>query len=181
MQARRPIIDTVDYEPQAAMAVLSNLDPFDRIEAQAVRGAAVTHLTLFADWHAMQSHHLLSLVILANRRGRSPFALLAVANTGQAGVAQAAFLARSHDRWRREIAACAIVIRNVLPGWMQDTGVHRIEARCWTGHPTAATFLAACGFRLDCHMPGFGASGDAVFAQWSCHNRPPPSNDHERI
>lgn len=159
------------YEDLAAVAVLRALDWHDQTEAELIRGAATTGLALFADWRAMLAAHVISQV--AHWQGL-PFAVFALANTGQAGVAQAALLARDHARHRRALAALGAMIRRHLPTEAEARGIHRIEARCWADHPTAARFLAAIGFAHECDMPGFGLTGRVTFRQfaWTC---PTPS------
>jgi hypothetical protein len=164
------------YDDHAAMAVFRDLDAHDLMEAHLVRGGAMSHLGLFADWRSMRPAWIESHVLTT---GTVPFAVLAIANTGQAGVAQAAFLARSHARYRRAIAQAAVIMRHELPILMQERGIHRIEARCWIDHPTAARFLAAVGFELECFMTGFGADGRAGFIQFAATHVPPspPTGD----
>jgi hypothetical protein len=164
------------YDDHGAMVVFSDLDAYDLMEAHLVRGSAMSHLGLFGDWRSMRPAWIESHVLTT--RGR-PFAVLAIANTGQAGVAQAAFLARNHAKFRRAIAEAAVIMRSDLPILMEDRGIHRIEARCWTGHPTAARFLAAIGFDLECFMTGFGPDGRAGFIQFAATLVPPspPTGD----
>jgi len=152
------------YDDHGAMAVFRDLDPHDLAEAQIVRGEDATHLALFADWRAMRPAWIASHVLTA--RGQ-PFAVLAVSHTGQAGVAQAAFLSRDHRRFRTAIARAAVMIRAGMPGWAVEHGIRRIEARCWGGHPTAPDFLYAIGFTPECAMSGFGPDGRAEFAQYA--------------
>ena len=90
-----------DYEDLAAMAVMRDIDPFDRLEAEAVRGEVVSHLSLFGDWRAARGWHAVSLIVRA-QPSDDPIALLALANTGQHGVASAALVARNHRRYRRQ-------------------------------------------------------------------------------
>lgn len=155
------------YEDQAAHAVLSRLDLNDQIEAELMRGAACTGLALFADWRAVQAARIISHV--AHAHGQ-PFAVFALAHTGQAGVAQAALLARDHARWRAPLARLAVMIRHGMPEFSARHGIHRIEARSWAGHPTAAQLLAGLGFRHECDMPGFGLTGQVVFSQFAWIN-----------
>lgn len=161
------MIGVQPYDAHGAMAVLSSLDPFDWIEAQMVRGELVTHLGLFADWHMMRGAWVASHVLTTRKAGGSPFAVLAISNTGQAGVAQAAFLARDHTRYRLPIARTAILMRAAIGSFCAERGIHRIEARCWADHPTAARFLASIGFVREAIMPGFGPAGEAVFLQFA--------------
>jgi len=150
------------------MAVLSQLDPFDLLEAQFVRGAPVTHLALFADWRAMRCAWIASYILTTGRDGRRPFAVLAVGHTGQAGVAQAAFLARDHVRHRLAIGRAAVLIRDGLPPFMDAHGIARIEARCWADHPTAPGFLTRVGFKFEARLPGFGgALASTTFLQFA--------------
>ena len=39
-----------------------------------------------------------------------------------------------------------------------EWGVTRIECRSWSGHPTAARLLTACGFRLEADLAGMPGS-----------------------
>lgn len=149
----------------AAMAVFRHLDPSDQLEAELVRGAPAQALGLFADWRAAAAGGVLNLVL--ETAGATPFAVLALGHTGQAGVAQAALLARDHGRFRRPLAEAAVLIRARMPGWCAERGIHRIEARCWAGHPTAAGLLTGIGFAHEADMPGFGADGAVVFRQFA--------------
>lgn len=161
------------FDDLAAHAVLSRLDMADQTEAELMRGATCTGLALFADWRAVQAAHIVSQV--AHAHGQ-PFAVFALANTGQAGVAQAALLARDHHRWRGPLARLAVLIRLNMPGYAARNGIHRIEARSWVGHPTADRLLSSIGFQQECAMPGFGATGQAWFRQyaWLCPSIYPP-------
>ncbi|WP_333828279.1 hypothetical protein [Pararhodobacter sp.] len=152
------------YDPMAALAVFRSLDPCDLMEAQAIRGMGAGYAQLFAEWHAAQAGAVLSLVL---RWHGQPFALLVLGNTGQAGVAQAAMLARDHTQWRAGIVAAARRIRQNMPEFCAKAGVHRIEARAWAGHPRAGHFLRLCGFHVEAIMPGFGASGGETFQQYA--------------
>jgi hypothetical protein len=162
------------FEDYAALAVFNALDPHDHMEAEAVRGASATALALFADWRMVQGHGPLSLVAHTDTR---PFAVITLGNTGQAGVADAAMLACNHQRFARPLARLAVMIRNGLPGYARDTGIRRIEARSWAGHPTASRLLQAMGFCHNCDMPGFGGSGHEVFRQfaWTAPLAPHPA------
>lgn len=159
------MIEVRPYDDLAAMSVLSRLDPWDLMEAEAVRGAAVTHLALFADWRALQPFRLASWVILTG--AAEPFALLSLTHTGQAGVAQAAFLARDHRRFRRELVEVARRIRTDMPAWAAEMGVARIEARAWARHPRASAFLTLTGFAHEADLPGFGPAGAETFRQFA--------------
>lgn len=158
------------YDEHAAMAVLSNLDPHDLIEAQLVRGQKSTHLAIFSDWHAVQPQAVFSVVLRDESMASQPFAVLVMTNTGQAGVAQAALLARNHARHRRALIATCRRIRAEMPVFCRDWGIHRVEARAHAGHPRASRFLRACGFTHEADMPGFGADGRATFRQFAWTN-----------
>lgn len=157
------------YSDHAAMAVLSCLDPNDLIEARLVRGPAMTHLSLFSEWHAIQSQAVLSVVVY-EARASQPFAVLVLTHTGQSGVAQAALLARNHQRHRRALAAVCRKIRDDMPDFCNQLGIHRIEARAHAGHPRASQFLSACGFTHEADIPGFGPDGRATFRQFAWTN-----------
>lgn len=154
------------YDDQAAFAVIERLDVSDRIEAEVVRGAPSTHLALWADWRMMQAARVESWVV-TTAAGGVPFAVLAIANSGQAGVAEAALLARDHRAFRRPLAALAALLRREMPHWCNARGIHRVEARAWADHPTASLLLARIGFHHETDMPGFGPEGRHVYRQWA--------------
>jgi len=156
------------YSDDAARAVLTRLDASDHHEAALVRGQWPDGFQLWADWRAVQGARLDSRVFFTgDHPGATPFAVGCLTHTGQAGVAQAAFLARDHARYRREIAGAGAMIRRALPGFARDTGLRRIEARCWRGHPTAPDFLMMLGFDLEAEMRGFGGGGEVEFLQYA--------------
>lgn len=153
------------WEDLAAVAVFRQLDAADHLEAELVRGAPAQGLGLWADWRAVAGHRLLDLVL--HTGAGTPFAVLGLSHTGQAGVASAALLARNHARFARPLAQAVVLIRARMPAWCADTGVRRIEARSWTGHPTAGRLLSAIGFAAEADMPGFGGDGSVKFTQWA--------------
>ena len=158
------MIELRAFDDLAAIVVFRHLDPSDRMEAEVMRGAPVSHLGLFADWRAMQPAAVLSLV--ASAAGQ-PFALLMLVNTGQSGVASAALLARDHARYRLPLGRFASAIRRGMAGYCAERGIHRIEARAWADHPTASRLLVALGFQHEADMPGFGPAGRASFRQFA--------------
>lgn len=159
------MIQVRPFQALAAMAVFRQLDWSDHMEAELVRGVPALSLELFGDWYAVRGNCLINYVI--ETASGVPFALLALAHTGQAGVAQAALLARDHGRFRRPLAQLGAAIREQMPVWCQQHGVRRIEARAWTDHPTACKFLSQIGFRAECDMPGFGGAGTVTFRQFA--------------
>jgi hypothetical protein len=162
------MIDARPYDDHAALAVLANLDPMDHAEACAVRGAYANGYQLWADWRAVQGFRLESRVFHTGPgMGARPFAVVCLTHTGQAGVAQAAFLACDHHRFRRHIAQACVQIARALPQLARDTGLRRIEARSWAEHPTAPRFLRACGFASEVRMSGFGGDGSQSFVQYA--------------
>lgn len=164
----RPQITQELYTDEAAFEVFRVLDARDRSEAQVARGRPLSLLALFADWRAAQADAMLSLVFRDGATGRGhPFAVLGLIPAGQAGVAQAGFLAANHAIYRRQIAEAAARIRDGLTPFAARAGLHRIEARSWAGHPSAARFLASVGFHHECDMPGFGSDGTATFRQFA--------------
>ncbi|MBY5988206.1 hypothetical protein [Roseovarius atlanticus] len=164
------MIDLSGFTNLAGMAVLGHLDVNDLIEAQLVRGHQADHLDLFTDWKVMQAGAVVSLILSDPKTGGRPFAVLALGNTGQAGVAQAALLSKCHVRNRRSLARAALQIRARLPIFCEEVGIFRIEARCWSDHPTAPTFLHHCGFHPEVDMPGFGPKGRDRFTQFAWTN-----------
>lgn len=165
------------FEDLAAMAVFRQLDMHDQIEAELVRGVAYTSLGLFAEWRMAQAQGPLSLIAHTGAAER-PFAVFCLGHTGQHGIAQGALLAAWHDRNRMPLARLALAIRDKMPAFAAETGIHRIEARCWGGHPTASRLLAAMGFRHEADMPGFGPGGAHTFRQYAW-TAPPAHSDPE--
>ncbi|MBR9765471.1 MAG: hypothetical protein GYB53_18605 [Rhodobacteraceae bacterium] len=168
------MIDLRPFREDDAMQVFRHLEPMDHIEAELVRGASASHLRLFADWCAVQGAQVVSLV-LCTRPGPAgvPFAVLGLGHTGQAGIAQAALVARDHQRFRHSLGQAAVLIRRRMPAFCAEAGIRRIEARCWEGHPSAARFLTLCGFHRECLMPGFGGYGHVAFEQFAWIASPP--------
>jgi hypothetical protein len=159
------LIQLRPYDDLSAMVVIERLDAHDRLEAEIVRGAATTHLQLFADWRGQEAVRITSLVAVTPTA--QPFAIFALGHTGQAGVAEAALLARDHRQFRRPLAELGIMLRAGIPDFARRYGIRRIEARAWAGHPTAGRLLAALGFRAEADMPGFGATGAEVYRQFA--------------
>lgn len=170
------MIEVRPYDDLSAMAVLQRLDHHDHLEAELTRGAPTSPLALFGDWRAIQAIRVMSFVALtAPFQGGKPFAVFGISNSGQAGVAQAALLARDHAQFRRPLAELALLIRAEMPRECARMGVHRIEARSWAGHPTAGGLLTALGFAHECDMPGFGVSGNVTFRQFAWTAQPAPA------
>lgn len=158
------MLRVLPYEDLAAKAVIDRLDPADHLECELVRGMASTPLAIWADWRAIQAFRIASFVAVT---GETPFAIFGLSQTGQAGVAGAALLARDHAAFRLPLARLALRIRTELPGYIADRGVNRIEARSWADHPTAGGLLRGLGFTSECEMRGFGLTGDVTFRQWA--------------
>ncbi|MGS4947419.1 hypothetical protein ACVDG3_18225 [Meridianimarinicoccus sp. RP-17] len=163
------MIDVRPYDAPAALSVFERLDRWDLFEAGAVRGGRTHYLSLFADWHAVHAANPLAWVLHVRQPLRwLPFAVVGIANTGQAGVGGAAFLSCNHDLFARPIAQAAVLIRDRMPVVAQQQGIGRIEARCLAAHPTASRFLTYLGFAHEADMPGFGGRGAAhVFRQFA--------------
>lgn len=167
MRATPPVL-IQPYSDHAAMNVLSRLDVMDHIEAEQMRGRPISHLELFADWRAIEPARVVSLVLsTGSEAAPQPFAVLGLSNTGQAGVAQAALLARDHKKFRGALIGAARHIRAQMPVFCADNGIYRIEARSWAGHPRAAQFLRACGFIHETDMSGFGGAAATMFSQFA--------------
>jgi hypothetical protein len=170
------MIEARAWEDLAGFAVFRDLDAHDLLEAEAVRGQPCTSLSLWADWRAVRGAHLACHVFTAHGE---PFAVGALAHTGQAGVAEGALLARDHARFRGPLARLAVLIRNELPGYCAARGIRRIEARSWARHPTGGRLLAALGFRCEATLPGFGGHGRETFEQFAFLPPPPPPQQQE--
>lgn len=165
------MISVEPYDDMAAMAVWRQLDIHDRLEAEAIRGAPVTHLALFAEWRTVGGRPV--DLVVRDARTSEAIALLGLANTGQCGVASAALVARTHQRYRRQLAALARVIRVEMPAFAKEAGIFRIEARAHARHPRASKFLHLVGFTHEADMPGFGRDGRETFRQfaWTMQER----------
>jgi len=170
--AQLPPVHVKPYSDHAAMSVLSRLDPSDQAEADQVRGERSSHLQIFADWRAVEPARVVSLVLCAGTESAPiPFAVLGLANTGQAGVASAALLARDHIKYKRHLLATCLLIRDRMPPFCTENGIHRIEARTWGPHPRASLFLRGCGFAYETDLHGCGRDGRTVFRQFAWINR----------
>lgn len=165
------------YAPELAAQVFERLDPYDRLEAEAVRGGPQHYLGLFGDWHAVARSHIASVVLTRmTPRGEVPFAVAGMADTGTAGVAEAAFLAASHARHKWAIGRAAVLWRPTFHHLCREGGIARVEARCWSGHPNAPQFLRHMGFRFECDLPGIGRGGAETFQLWAV-TFPPQDQD----
>lgn len=180
--AALPPVHAQTYSDLAAMSVLSRLDPMDHLEAEMTRGRAVSHLAIFADWHAMEPARVVSLVLCTGHAAAPvPFAVLGLSLKGEAGVAQAALLSRDHTKFSRALIAACLLIRQKMPAFCKEHGIRRIEARSWAGHPRAARFLTSSGFRFETSMAGFGPDGTAEFRQFAWTDfdtATPEGNEH---
>lgn len=160
------MIRLAPFDALAAYAVLRDLDGDDLLEVAMMRGQQVQPLDLFTEWNMAQGQAALSMILKSH--AGTPFAVLVVlAAPGAAGMAHAALLSRPHRRWWRGLAQAAVLIRRDMPGWADQVGLRRIEARSWAGHPRAGRFLSACGFSIEATMGGFGPDGGAVFHQFA--------------
>lgn len=165
------MIEVRPYDDLAAYAVLSRLDVSDQLEAELIRGAHAASLELFADWRAVIPASIGGHVFFTEpSAGGVPFAVGALVASGQAGVAQAALLARDHRHFRRPLVQLARRLRAELPSYCVKHNINRIEARCWADHPTAARFLGLIGFSPEAILYGFGPSGQVPFIQFAMVN-----------
>jgi hypothetical protein len=148
------------FDPAPALRVLDGLDLHDRQEVhmgfgidltpgQLLRGLLSQELT--GGHLAIAWHH-------APEGGAAPFAIVGVARGAAAGSGVASLIARDHLQWHPAIRRLVIALRDDLPGWMLSNGFRRIEARCWTKHPTAAELLRGMGFVFETEIHGFGVT-----------------------
>lgn len=159
------MIRLAPFSNAAGWAVLTRLDLDDALEAAAYDGHPVDAFTLLRDWQT--GHAAAQLSQVACTSAGTPFALILVAPTGQAGVSQAALLSRDHRQFGPHLARLAVLIRDGIDAWSEQVGVRRIEARSHADHPRADRLLRFCGFDLEARLPGFGASGDETFHQYA--------------
>lgn len=166
----RPLANLEPFNPADALSVFSDLDENDMLEAQLTRGDAADPYDLLAGWMALEAQGAVCFIgdIDLPYEG-PPIAVLALAPGSTPGLGHAAMLARDHKKWKRALVPLVRIIRDRLPAVAATMGFHRIEARSWAGHPTAATLLRATGFELEARMTGFGQSGEINFNQWAWH------------
>lgn len=152
------------WNDELALPVFRQLDHNDFLEAELIRGASCNGISLWADWRGAEAYRLMSFVALA---GHTPFAVLGLSHTGQAGVAGAALLARDHTRFHYPLRRLCAMIRRDMQAECMARGIRRIEARAWAQHPTASSLLSVLGFRHECDMPGFGSAGHVTYRQFA--------------
>lgn len=158
------MIDLVQYRPELAVEVFRNLDGADRMEADALRDPGTHFLGLFGDWHNAARHAIESGVFVKKSAlGNAPFAVIALANTGIAGVAEGAFLAADHSQNFWSIGRAAVFLKRHWLSYMAERQIHRIEARCDAAHPRASRLLEQIGFEFCCNLPGYGRDGSHTF------------------
>lgn len=150
-----------------ALPIFRALDPNDHIEADLMRGVTTTGFQLWADWRAADNWRVMSMMAFTGPSKTTPFAVFGLSNTGQAGIASAALLARDHRQYHIPLARLASAIRAKLPSEAGARGIRRIEARAWTWHPTASRLLTALGFEHEADMAGFGPDGSQTYRQFS--------------
>lgn len=163
----RPLIRVRAYSDKPALEVLENLDLNDATEVVLMRGPDdAGALAMLSDWRMVNKMGAVSFIAFVEGAD-VPFAVMSIAPDGMPGCGRAALLAKDHRLWRRELVVLAGMICKQLPVIAASMGLHRIEARTWSNHPTASALLSAVGFSLDADMPGFGVSGELSLRQFS--------------
>jgi len=162
----RPLVKLSPFDPARALTVLSGLDDNDQLEAQIMRGDPAESYDLLTDWLLLARQGAACYVGEALPPISAPFAVLALVPGTTPGLGYAAMLARDHHFWKRALVPLVRLIRHDLPPVAAHMGLHRIEARSWAGHPTAATLLRAIGFTREAEMTGFGYGGEMNLDQW---------------
>ena len=153
------------YSTAEALPVFEDLNLEDLVEQQIASGVALDNLDMFANWTV--NGRSLAINWLFRTAEGEPFAIAGLAQGSAAGVGQAAFLSRDPQTFRRPLVKAARIIRTILPEVSRDTGLRRIECRCWRNHSTASRFLESIGFERETGLRGFGPSGDDVFLQYA--------------
>lgn len=161
------MIKIARYDDVASLPVFRLMDQHDLAEAALIRGQVTNAIQLWADWRAVEGWKVMSLMAYTGQSATTPFAVFGLSNTGQAGVAAAALLARDHRKFRLPLARLACVFRTSLPAEARARGIRRIEARAWAGHPTASRLLTALGFTHEADMGGFGPDGSQTYRQFA--------------
>ncbi|SDW15693.1 hypothetical protein SAMN05444336_101269 [Albimonas donghaensis] len=143
--------------PAPALAVLTDLDAHDRMEAAFTLGSHFDAGDALRQLICQEAAGGLFFTVWrhAPEGGALPFALVGFSPVYMPGCFAGALLARDHRRWRRPLAQLAAAMRADLPAWAQARGVARIEARCWSSHPTAPALLTAIGFAREATVPRF--------------------------
>lgn len=152
-------ISLAEFEPIAALRVIEDLDPIDRLEVHlgGVTPSAGEILRQFVIQQAGGAH---LQIAYAHRPegGAEPFAILGVAEVLASGTGSAALIARVHGQWAGPLRRLCLGLRADFPRAMAIAGFRRVEARCWSGHPTAAHLLRGIGFEFETELHGFGLS-----------------------
>ncbi|MEC9435152.1 MAG: hypothetical protein VYD87_19800 [Pseudomonadota bacterium] len=144
-------------EPGPALAVLADLDRHDRTEAGFALGSRFEPGEALRQILRQEAAGALFFTVWSHAPagGAMPFAIGGFSPVYMPGCVAGALLARDHRRWRRPLARLALALRVDLPGWARARGVDRIEARCWSSHPTAPGLLGAIGFAREAAVPRF--------------------------
>jgi hypothetical protein len=152
-------ISLAPFEPIAALRVIEDLDPIDRLEVQ-LGGIQPTPGEMLRQFIIQQAGGAHLQIVYAHRTegGAEPFAILGVAEALASCTGSAALIARDHAAWARPLRHLCAGLRADLPAAMAAAGFRRIEARCWSGHPTAQRLLRGIGFAFETELHGFGLS-----------------------
>jgi len=147
------------FELLSALRVIEDLDRMDRLEIQlgGVDPTPDAILRQFVLQDATGSH----LQIVWRHRpegGAEPFAIVMIDELLARGTASAALIARDHVRFAAPLRRLVAGLRADLPGAMAQSGLRRLECRCWAEHPTAPGLLTAIGFAFETELHGFGLS-----------------------
>ena len=162
------MIEMWPYRPELAQTVFRDLDPWDRLEAEAFYGRKLHWCELWADWSAQAKGHIFSVVFMARRPlGMTPFAVAGIGPSGAGGVALAGLLTADSAKWKRSIARGLLHYAQVVPEICRLNGIRRLEVRSWDGHPHADALLGQIGFVRECRMGGYGSSGQEEFGLFS--------------
>lgn len=155
------------FAPRAALRVIEDLDALDRVEIQ-LGGIDPTPdeiLRQFVIQSAGGAHFQIAYAH-APEGGATPFAIIGVAEALAVGTGSVALIARDHRAWARPLRRLAAGLRADLPTAMCRSGLRRLEARCWSAHPTAPRLLRAIGFAFETELRGFALSS-APWLQFS--------------
>jgi hypothetical protein len=148
-----------EFQPRAALRVIEDLDPLDMLELR-LGGVTPTTDEILRQMLIQQASGAYFQIAYAHRPegGAEPFAILGIAEALASCTGSAALIARDHVAFARPLRRLCAGLRADLPTVMAATGFRRVEARCWSGHPTAPHLLRAIGFKFETELHGFGLS-----------------------
>ncbi|MEO0681136.1 MAG: hypothetical protein AAF192_12055 [Pseudomonadota bacterium] len=154
-------VTRADGDLEALMAVLADLDPADRREADMEGLPAADPEALAQGFCAATAGGGMVWVVwhAPDGRGADPFAICAMGPAQGPRCAHVGFVSRPRSQFRRPLGCLGVWLRRSLPAAARTRGARRLEARCWAEHPTGPGWLQALGFAREGVLRGYGLGG----------------------